>query len=83
MKVFADTTNNPTVRQTLRPSLAAVFLVVALVFLMLRFAPSQMDVPTRTSYVMAVATPAEGAAAARFTAVPRRLTAAVSPMLAG
>jgi hypothetical protein len=42
-----------------------------------------MDVPTRTSYVMAVVTPAERAAAASVTAVPRSLAAAVSPMLAG
>ena len=42
-----------------------------------------MDVPTRTSYVMAVVTPAERAAAASVTAVPRSLAAAASPMLAG
>jgi hypothetical protein len=44
---------------------------------------AQMDVPTRTAYVMAVVTPAERAAAASFTAVPRSLASAASPTLAG
>jgi len=44
---------------------------------------SQMDVPTRTSYVMAVVTPAERPAAASITAVPRSLATALSPLLAG
>ena len=48
-----------------------------------RSALSQMDVPTRTSYVMAVVTPAERAAAASFTAVPRSLAAALGPAAAG
>ena len=55
----------------------------AIVLLLIRSALSQMDVPTRTSYVMAVVTPAERAAAASVTAVPRSLTAAVSPTIAG
>ena len=55
----------------------------AIALLLLRSALSQMDVPTRTSYVMAVVTPAERAAAASVTAVPRSLAAAASPMLAG
>ena len=42
-----------------------------------------MDVPTRTSYVMAVVTPPERTAAASITAVPRSLASAVSPALAG
>ena len=42
-----------------------------------------MDVPTRTSYVMAVVTPAERAAAASVTAVPRSLASSISPALAG
>jgi hypothetical protein len=42
-----------------------------------------MDVPTRTSYVMAVVTPAERPAAASFTAVPRSLASSLSPALAG
>ncbi len=58
-------------------------LELALLFLMLRFALSQMDVPARTSYVMAVVTPGERAAAASVTAVPRSLAAAVGPVFAG
>src|SRR4051794_35064345 len=58
-------------------------LYVALSLLLLRSALSQMDVPTRTSYVMAVVTPAERAAAASFTAVPRSLASAISPTFAG
>ena len=46
----------------------------------MRSALSQMDVPTRSSYVMAVVTPAERAAAASVTAVPRSLAAAASPL---
>ena len=55
----------------------------ALALLLIRAALSQMDVPTRSSYVMAVVTEAERAAAASFTSVPRSLAAAISPMLAG
>jgi MFS family permease len=55
----------------------------AIGLLLIRSALSQMDVPTRTSYVMAVVAPAERAAAASVTAVPRSLAAAASPMLAG
>jgi MFS family permease len=58
-------------------------LELALGLLLLRSALSQMDVPTRSSYVMAVVTPAERPAAASFTAVPRSLAAAASPALAG
>jgi MFS family permease len=58
-------------------------LWVALALLLLRSALSQMDVPTRTSYVMAVVTPGERAAAASLTAVPRSLAAAASPLAAG
>ncbi len=58
-------------------------LTLAIVFLLLRSALSQMDVPTRTSYVMAVVSPAERPAAASVTAVPRSMTAAISPAFAG
>ena len=58
-------------------------LYVALGLLLLRSALSQMDVPTRTSYVMAVVTPAERPAAASVTAVPRSLASAISPAIAG
>jgi hypothetical protein len=58
-------------------------LVVVLILLLVRSAFSQMDVPTRTSYVMAVVTPAERTAAASVTAVPRSLASSISPALSG
>jgi MFS family permease len=61
--------------------IAAAFspnLILALALLLVRAALSQMDVPTRTSYVMAVVT-----AAASITAVPRSLASSISPALAG
>ena len=58
-------------------------LPLALGLLFARSALSQMDVPTRTAFVMAAVTPAERAAAASFTAVPRSLASAASPTLAG
>lgn len=44
---------------------------------------SQMDVPARAALVMAAVTPAERAAAASYTAVPRSLSAAFGPALGG
>jgi MFS family permease len=44
---------------------------------------SSMDVPARSAFVMSVVQPHERAAAASFTAVPRSLAAAASPLLAG
>jgi MFS family permease len=58
-------------------------LATALVLLLVRAALSQMDVPTRSSYVMAVVTEDERTAAASFTSVPRSLAASLSPSLAG
>ncbi len=58
-------------------------LYLTLALLLMRAALSQMDVPTRTSYVMAVVTPEERAAAASVTAVPRSLASAISPSFAG
>lgn len=58
-------------------------LPLTLALLLLRSALSQMDVPTRTSYVMAVVTPPERTAAASVTAVPRSLASSVSPLFAG
>lgn len=55
----------------------------AIVLLLARAALSQMDVPARTSYVMAVVTPAERPAAASLTNVPRSLAAAATPFAAG
>jgi len=56
---------------------------VAVVLLLVRSALSRMDVPTRSSYVVAVVTPAERPAAASATAAPRSLAAAGSPLLTG
>jgi MFS family permease len=58
-------------------------LTVVLALLLVRSALSQMDVPTRTSYVMAVVTPPERTAAASVTAVPRSLASAISPAMSG
>ena len=58
-------------------------LPLALTLLFIRSALSQMDVPTRTAYVMSVVTPPERAAAASMTAVPRSLAASLSPSLGG
>jgi MFS family permease len=55
--------------------------VIAL--LAIRALLGQMDVPARSSYVMAVVTEEERPAAASATAVPRSLASAVSPALAG
>ena len=56
-------------------------LVLAIVVLLLRFSLSQMDVPTRQSYVMAVVEPGERSAAAGVTGIARTTGAAISPVL--
>ena len=58
-------------------------LPLALGLLLARSAMSQMDAPARSAFVMAVVTPAERAAAASVTAVPRSLAAAASPTVSG
>ncbi|HJU21105.1 MAG TPA: MFS transporter [Casimicrobiaceae bacterium] len=58
-------------------------LATSIALLLLRSALSQMDVPTRNSFVMAVVPAAERPAAASVTSVPRSLAAAVSPLAAG
>jgi len=66
--------------------IAAAFvptLALAIVCLTGRSLLSAMDVPARNSYVMAIVTPAERAAAASVTQVPRSLAAATSPLFAG
>jgi MFS family permease len=63
------------------PFMPAVGYVIALLFV--RSALSQMDVPTRSSYVMAIVSPAERAAAASVTSVPRSLASAIGPLLSG
>lgn len=60
------------------PNAAAAFVLLALRALL-----SQMDVPTRSSYVMAIVEPRERPAAASLTTVPRGLAGAASPLLSG
>jgi predicted MFS family arabinose efflux permease len=60
------------------PSLAS-----AITLLLARFALSQMDVPTRQAYVMAVVDPSERTAAAAYTNTARYLTRPIAPVLAG
>jgi MFS family permease len=55
----------------------------AIAVLLVRFSISQMDVPTRQSYTMAVVSPEERSAAAGITGVARTTGAALSPMIVG
>jgi predicted MFS family arabinose efflux permease len=56
---------------------------LAVIVLLLRFSISQMDVPTRQSYTMAVVAPDERSAASGVTTIARSVGASVSPSLAG
>jgi MFS family permease len=58
-------------------------LPLAIAVLLARFSISQMDVPTRQSYVMAVVEPGERAAAAGVTGIARTVGAALAPLAAG
>jgi MFS family permease len=58
-------------------------LPLATLVLLARFSISQMDVPTRQSYVMAVVGPGERSAAGGITGVARTLGAALAPVFAG
>jgi MFS family permease len=58
-------------------------LPLAIGVLLLRFSISQMDVPTRQSYTMAVVAPDERSAASGVTAIARSVGASVSPALTG
>ncbi len=62
---------------------AAPSLPLAITLLLARHALSQMDVPTRQSYTMAVVAPAERTAAAAATNVVRNVAQAVTPVLSG
>lgn len=55
----------------------------AMAVLLARFAISQMDVPTRQSYTMAVVAPDERAAAAGVTGIARSLGAGAAPLIGG
>jgi MFS family permease len=58
-------------------------LPLAIGMLLARFSISQMDVPTRQSYTMAVVDPDERSAASGVTTIARSVGAALSPSLAG
>jgi MFS family permease len=58
-------------------------LPLAIIVLLLRFSISQMDVPTRQSYVVAVVSPDERAAAAGVTGIARTVGAMFSPLITG
>ena len=58
-------------------------LPLAILTLLLRFSISQMDVPTRQSYTMAVVAPDERSAASGVTTIARSVGAAISPSLTG
>jgi MFS family permease len=63
------------------PLMPVAWLAIAV--LLLRFSISQMDVPTRQSYTMAVVAPDERSAASGITSIARSLGASVSPALSG
>lgn len=72
------------------PSSALLMLVpfmptlpLAVAVLLMRFAISQMDVPTRQSYTMAVVEPGERSAAAGVTGIARTVGASLAPLAAG
>ncbi len=72
------------------PSNILLFLVplmpnvkLAVLLLLARFSISQMDVPTRQSYTIAVVSPEERSAAAGITGVARTTGAAISPLFVG
>lgn len=58
-------------------------LPLAIAVLLLRFSISQMDVPTRQSYTMAVVAPDERSAAAGITGIARTTGASLSPVITG
>jgi hypothetical protein len=58
-------------------------LTLAIAILLMRFSISQMDVPTRQAYTMAVVSPDERSAAAGITGIARSVGASLSPVLAG
>jgi len=58
-------------------------LTLAVLVLLVRFSISQMDVPARQSYTMAVVSPEERSAAGGITGVARTTGAAISPLVCG
>jgi len=58
-------------------------LPLAILVLLIRFSISQMDVPTRQSYTMAIVSPEERSAAAGITGTARTVGASLAPVCAG
>lgn len=58
-------------------------LTLAIIVLLARFSISQMDVPTRQSYIMAVVSPDERSAAAGITSIVRTASSAIAPIVTG
>ena len=58
-------------------------LPLTITILLIRFSISQMDVPTRQSYTMAVVSPDERSAAAGITGIARTTGASVAPVVTG
>jgi len=58
-------------------------LPLAIALLLMRFSISQMDVPTRQSYTMAVVAPDERSAAAGITGIARTTGASLAPVFTG
>lgn len=63
------------------PLMPSVPLAVAM--LLARSSISQMDVPTRQSYIVAVVDPDERSAAAGFTSIARTLASSIGPVVTG
>ncbi len=58
-------------------------LPLAILMLLLRFSISQMDVPTRQSYTMAVVAPDERSSASGITGIARTIGASLAPVITG
>jgi hypothetical protein len=78
-----DGVHPPAIECPLDPIPFAPDLATAIGLLLARSALSQMDVPTRSSYVMAVVTPEERPAAASVTAVPKTFTWGAGSIISG
>jgi hypothetical protein len=81
-RVGADSMNFPS-NLLLAAVAFAPNLATAIALLLARFALSQMDVPTRQAYFVAVVDPSERTAAAAYTNTARTLTRPAAPLRAG
>ena len=88
-KTLANKERYKTMKPSIKFKIITLLLVplmprldLAIIVLLARFSISQMDVPTRQAYVMAVVDPSERTAAAGITGVARTTGAALAPVLA-